>query len=72
MTDDLITKVAYLDMLDGLNKIWEIEVNVKGNVVTFKVDTGTEVTYSTFGNQTPLKSAGLSPFGLDQTPLNLQ
>jgi len=74
MTDDSTNKVAYLDTLDGSKKVWEIEVNVKGKAVTFKVDTGAEVTapsdstWEFLGITTPLKSAGLSLFG---PPLNL-
>ena len=36
--------IAYLDTLGGLKKVWEIDVNVNGTVVTYKVDKGAEVT----------------------------
>ena len=77
MADNSTTEVAYLDMLDSSKKVWEVEVNVKGKAVTFKVDTGAEVTalsdstWKSLAITTPLKSAGLSLFGPDQTPLNL-
>ena len=66
--------IAYLDTLGGSKKVWEIDVNVNGTVVTFKVDKGAEVTAfsdaRSLGIATPLKKAGLSLFGPDQTPLN--
>ena len=71
------TNVAYLDTLDGLSKVWEIIVNVGDKTVTFKVDTGVEVTalsdttWTSLGIATPLKNAELSLLGPDQTPLNL-
>jgi len=77
MTDNSTTKIAYLDTLNSSKKVWEVEVNVTGKTVTFKVDTGAEVTalsdstWKSLGIKTPLKSAGLSLFGPDETPLNL-
>ena len=71
------TDVAYLDTLDGPSKVWEIDVNVRNKTVTFKVDTGAEVTalsdttWTSLGIATPLKNAELSLFGPNQTPLNL-
>ena len=71
------TNVAYLDTSDGPSKVWEIDVNVRDKTVTFKVDTGAEVTalsdttWTSLGIATPLKNAKLSLFGPDQTPLNL-
>jgi len=66
--------IAYLDTLGGSKKVWEIDVNVNGTVVTFKVDKGAEVTAfsdaRSLGIATPLKKAGLSLFAPDQTPLN--
>ena len=44
MADNSTIEVAYLDTLDGSKKVWEVEVYVKGKAVTFKVDTGAEVT----------------------------
>ena len=71
------TNVAYLDTLDGPSNVWEIDVNVRDKTVTFKVDTGAEVTalsdttWISLGIATPLKNSELSLFGPDQTPLNL-
>jgi len=77
MEDNLTTRVAYLDTLDGSKKVWEIDINVNGKEITFKVDTGAEVTalsdatWDSLGVTSPLKNAGLSLFGPDQIPLNL-
>jgi len=44
-TEDLYAETAYLNTVEGTDKnLWEIRIGIEDKQVSFKVDTGTEVT----------------------------
>ena len=72
------TDRAYLDTVRGeQSRIWVVDVKINDRTVSFKVDTGAEVTaiseptWSSLGITTPLAKAKTLLFGPDQRPLEV-